>query len=447
MLFTRNIISLDHLKTIFTDKVFVCGLLARTSMIFAFSGIHFWYCDYLLNGLSILNLNERIFSYSIVAIFSPVIGIILGGMLSISHQNKHTVMIVFIFQFIACFSSIFVPFNLKIVSFSCNMAIYFIFTSASTPILTSITLSNLSNKLQIFTMSLSSIIIFLFGNASSPFIYGMFNDIYKSTNKHFAMGFLSYYSFTALIFILFTAHFRYLIQTDEINNGKAAQIGHGIAHVFEDNILPNDSDDSDDTNFDLKELNNTLPRSIRWFLYIVMVIIAIFSSVDGGVIPAATEEIRKALGLNDTDLGTFGSVDFVGRCIGSILFMWVINKINRKYLMVFCLILKALTLFLFLITKDVLTLNLSRGLSGLCQVYFTIYPPVWCDQYGVQNAKTMMITLIQVGNPVGIVVGFVLTTMLNNDVIIYNFIVVGDGVCPGRVDPCLISSVHGVFST
>jgi hypothetical protein len=39
----------------------------------------------------------------------------------------------------------------------------------------------------------------------------------------------------------------------------------------------------------------------------------------------------------------------------------------------------------------------------------SIYLPVWCDQFGMKNKKTMMISLIQVGSPLGVVAGYFLT--------------------------------------
>jgi hypothetical protein len=40
--------------------------------------------------------------------------------------------------------------------------------------------------------------------------------------------------------------------------------------------------------------------------------------------------------------------------------------------------------------------------------------PVWCDQFGFKTKKTMMISFIQVGTPLGVVVGFLVTSLIKS---------------------------------
>lgn len=40
--------------------------------------------------------------------------------------------------------------------------------------------------------------------------------------------------------------------------------------------------------------------------------------------------------------------------------------------------------------------------------------PVWCDQFGFKSKKTLMITFIQVGSPLGVVIGFLVTSLVKN---------------------------------
>ena len=41
--------------------------------------------------------------------------------------------------------------------------------------------------------------------------------------------------------------------------------------------------------------------------------------------------------------------------------------------------------------------------------------PVWCDQFGMRNKKTIMISLIQGGAPLGVVSGYFLTMLIKDD--------------------------------
>jgi MFS family permease len=91
--------------------------------------------------------------------------------------------------------------------------------------------------------------------------------------------------------------------------------------------------------------------------------------------------------------------------------MYTINKINRKHLFIFCLLLNGLFLFLFTLTNNVSVLFLIRILTGVFQVFVIIYCPVWVDQFGISNRKTLMMSLLQVTGPVGIVSGYAMTAV------------------------------------
>lgn len=72
-----------------------------------------------------------------------------------------------------------------------------------------------------------------------------------------------------------------------------------------------------------------LPRSVRWFIFIVFVIMNILMNIDHGTIPAATYKIITDLSINDQELGLFGSLVFVGNLIGALASLTLINLLNR----------------------------------------------------------------------------------------------------------------------
>ena len=45
--------------------------------------------------------------------------------------------------------------------------------------------------------------------------------------------------------------------------------------------------------------------------------------------------------------------------------------------------------------------------------FFIVYPPVWSDQYGIKNKKTLMMVLVQIFKPSGVMIGFILGTIFN----------------------------------
>jgi predicted MFS family arabinose efflux permease len=141
-------------------------------------------------------------------------------------------------------------------------------------------------------------------------------------------------------------------------------------------------------------------------IYICLILVSAFSSCDGGVIPQQTEKIKENFGGGDSRVGLFGSIDYIGRVIGALILAVIMGKMNRKMLLVSSLIFKAITLMIALLTDNFYVNTIARAASGLSQVFYTTYLPVWCDQYGKKDKKAIMVTLVQLGNPIGIIVGY-----------------------------------------
>ena len=137
-------------------------------------------------------------------------------------------------------------------------------------------------------------------------------------------------------------------------------------------------------------------------------------NLDNGIVPAATEQIRTDLKIGDSEIGLFGSADYVGRIISSVIFIYIINKVNRQYILAASLFFKAANLALCMFSKNYYLILATRCLCGFSQVYYTIYFPVWCDQFGSKKSSSIMIAIVQIGCPLGIVVGFCLSTITKN---------------------------------
>ena len=107
-----------------------------------------------------------------------------------------------------------------------------------------------------------------------------------------------------------------------------------------------------------KEL--TLPRLVRYTIFVLYIFLNILMNVDHGTVPAATNEIKTDLVINDEILGLFGSLVFVGTIIGSLLTLTLINFFNRKYLLIIFLLLNALCLYSFTLTTNKILLFATR---------------------------------------------------------------------------------------
>ena len=176
----------------------------------------------------------------------------------------------------------------------------------------------------------------------------------------------------------------------------------------EDPLLPNTEIHLDDI------ATITLTRFQRWSVFSIISLISLLSNLDNGIVPAATNQIKKDLKIGDSEIGLFGSADYVGRIIASVIFIYVINKVNRQYILAASLFFKALHLGICMFSKNYYLILATRCLCGFSQVYYTIYFPVWCDQFGSKKSSSIMIAIVQIGCPLGIVVGFCLSTITKN---------------------------------
>ena len=78
-----------------------------------------------------------------------------------------------------------------------------------------------------------------------------------------------------------------------------------------------------------------------------------------------------------------------------------------------CLTLNIASLVAFCVVEDVLIVQLLvRMMTGLLQVFFTIFMPVWADTFGNENQKTLWLALLIVSNPLGAVIGYGMTAGL-----------------------------------
>ena len=171
--------------------------------------------------------------------------------------------------------------------------------------------------------------------------------------------------------------------------------------------------------------NIRLSRNYRLFLFFIMINIDGSIDISSGVFASAAKEIKKQLKLNDAKFGGFGTSLSIGRIIGSFLFFFLNKKVNRKYFTSILVILHSLFLFCFKITSNAHILISLRCLQGLTQYSPTIYVPVWINQFGIKEYKTVQITSIQLCQAIGKLLGHFIIIIIGFENWQYGFIISG----------------------
>jgi len=78
------------------------------------------------------------------------------------------------------------------------------------------------------------------------------------------------------------------------------------------------------------------------------------------------------------------------------------------------LLLNAISLILFTATNYFYVDAILRVLIGIFQVIITIYNPVWADTFAKENSKSIWLTFLILGSPLGLVLGFALTSIMKS---------------------------------
>ena len=167
-------------------------------------------------------------------------------------------------------------------------------------------------------------------------------------------------------------------------------------------------------NSPLNKPHINLPRWKRFALFTSFIIIGFVCGIDPAATATQINQILIDLNLTESEFGIFSSLLFFGKLLGSFGFIFIVNKINRKYLYIGTLYIFSLSLFITTITTNKLVLYSSRIVLGFSSVYFGIYVPVWTDQFGMRNMKSIMFTFINISFTIGGLFGSILSTYISS---------------------------------
>ena len=158
-----------------------------------------------------------------------------------------------------------------------------------------------------------------------------------------------------------------------------------------------------------------LSRSYRFIAFLVMVTIEMAINVSSGVLSAASKTIKKQYSMMDVEFGYFGLAQGIGRTFGSIFYTVMVNQISAKWLGGAFSIVKGFVLAAFELTQSKWVLICLRGVIGFVHMPPSTYIPIWIDQYGLRNWKTVQMSFLQTLVPVGKVLGFALVNIFTEE--------------------------------
>ena len=144
----------------------------------------------------------------------------------------------------------------------------------------------------------------------------------------------------------------------------------------------------------------------RKLIFLLICIINILINCDHGAIPAGTTELKEAKNLSNIQLGTIGSLVYLGLVLGSISGGYIFSTYSSKWVIINSLIAACIFLYFFTVSNYYLSMAFCRVGCGFFQVFCYIYFPIWVDQFGVNNTQTLWLTFLQLGVPIGTMIGY-----------------------------------------
>ena len=147
-------------------------------------------------------------------------------------------------------------------------------------------------------------------------------------------------------------------------------------------------------------------KSRRKLIFILIFLVNILINCDHGAIPAGTKELKEAKNISNMQLGTIGSLVYLGLVLGSISGGYIFSTYSSKWVVITSLIASCIFLYFFTVSNYWEAMALCRIGCGFFQVFCYIYFPIWVDQYGVNNTQTLWLTFLQLGVPIGTMAGY-----------------------------------------
>lgn len=94
----------------------------------------------------------------------------------------------------------------------------------------------------------------------------------------------------------------------------------------------------------------------------------------------------------------------------------LLQKVPPKVFLFICIVCNMLSLVYFTITDDFSNLLICRMFTGLFQIFFGVYQPVWADTFGNEQQKAIWISYLIIATPLGTIIGYLMTAIFQDNI-------------------------------
>lgn len=128
--------------------------------------------------------------------------------------------------------------------------------------------------------------------------------------------------------------------------------------------------------------------------------------VDGG--------ITDDLNLSPSDQGQLSSIVFLGNLLGCAVAGQMFSTFSARTILVYSVIFHGIFTLLFALANNYYLSMVMRFFIGVTLAFIVVYAPIWVDMFAPSNRSTTWMALVNVGVPLGTMMGFVIGGLLPN---------------------------------
>ena len=159
-----------------------------------------------------------------------------------------------------------------------------------------------------------------------------------------------------------------------------------------------------------------LSRYVRMILFCLLLIFSVIIDLDSGIIVSCYKSFTQELNMSDLQFGSLNSITTIGKIISLLIFMVIINKNHRKFIVVITSFFHGLYFYGYFLNDNYYYIATLKFLSSFCKEFILVYIPVWIDQFGIKKYKTLLLTIVYMVTSYGRIVGaWIGTLIFEND--------------------------------
>jgi MFS family permease len=146
--------------------------------------------------------------------------------------------------------------------------------------------------------------------------------------------------------------------------------------------------------------------------FVLFCLIIATLNMDSGIVPASLSKIQQEIQITFQEQGAIGALVFLGICIGSLTVTPIFQQFSASATLGNLLITYLLFAILFSFSYDLYLVYICRLGMGFARSFFTIYGPVWVNEFSPPENSTKWLGTLQACSSLGAIGGYTIAGLI-----------------------------------